>query len=224
INFRHESVKPFLSGFMISLIALGLITTNINALKWGKETKSNRDLIAYILTTVEFQNDENLARLYPDPQVVRERAEILKKYKLNVFASPRFSLEKLTLAEGTTLFHIDTINGRAPTQQDFQLIVDAQQEKTITISGWAADQKAGVAAGGVFINVDGQEDIPALYGVYRPDVAESFKNSHYRYSGFSASFSTLKLGKGLHTLSFKIVTANKDGYYVSKQIIILEIR
>lgn len=86
------------------------------------------------------------------------------------------------------------------------------------------DQKAGQAAGGVFINIDGQKDIPAIYGLDRSDVARYFNVSTYRFSGFSASFATSLLDKGQHALSVKIVTADKKGYYESDQKIILEVR
>lgn len=225
LKVKYQNLKPFLFGFVLSLMALGIVASYGRAIMSdGKSIRAYRNEAAYYLTTFEIQSDNNLALLFKDPQFVREQAEALKKYKLNVFASPRFGLEKLALAEGTTLFYIDTINGRPPAQQDYRIIIDVQQEKTIAVSGWAVDQKAGVAAGGVFITVDGQEDIPAFYGVDRPDVAASYQNSHYRFSGFLASFPVSTLGDGQHTLSLKIVTADISGYYVSEQIIILEVR
>lgn len=225
LKVKYQNLKPFLFGLVLSLMTLGIIASYSHAIMSdGKSVRAHRSQAAYYLSTFEFQSDENLAQLYPNPQVAKERTEILKKYKLNVFASPRFEPENLTLVEGTTLFYIDTINGRQPAQQGSRTIIDGQQEKTITVSGWAVDQKAGQAAGGVFINVDGQKDIPAFYGGDRPDVADHFKTPNYRFSGFSASFATSSLGKGQHSMSFKIVTADKSGYYQPDGKIILEVR
>jgi hypothetical protein len=156
----------------------------------------------------------------PDLQIVREIAKILKIYKPNVFKYP--SLKACKLVEGTTLFCVDRINGWRLNQQTFHVVINAQNEKTITISGWAVDQKTGISAGGVFINIDRLKDIPAFSGLDRLDVADCFKNSKYRFSGFSASFATSILKKGQHTLSLKIITADKQGYYECDQRITLE--
>lgn len=225
LKVKYQNLKPFLFGFVLSLMTLGIIASYGHAIMSdGKSIRAYRSQAAYYLSTFEFQSDEHLALLFSNHQVVRERAETLRKYKLNVFASPRFELEKLPLVEGTTLFYIDTIDGRQSAQQGYHIIIDGQQEKTITVSGWAVDQKAGQAASGVFINIDGQKDILAYYGVDRPDVAAALKNDHYRYSGFLASFPTSTLSEGQHTLSLKIVTADISGYYVPEQIVILEVR
>jgi hypothetical protein len=119
---------------------------------------------------------------------------------------------------------IDTINGLEMNKKDPIIIVGADPKNSITITGWAVDDVAKDKAGGVFINIDDQLDIPALYGLDRPDVAEHFKNKRYRFSGFAASFSTSILEKGRHTLSLKIVTTDKKGYYVSNKKILLEIK
>ncbi len=41
---------------------------------------------AYRLDTYKLQTGDKLTGLYPDPGIVRERAPILERYKLNVFA------------------------------------------------------------------------------------------------------------------------------------------
>jgi hypothetical protein len=224
LRVEHRNIKPFLTKAMLCLIILGIAVSYPSAIAAGNAIRTQFNTNAYYLSTFEIQSDENLAKLHSNVKLVRDGAEILKKYKLNVFSSPRFEPEKLTLAEGITLFNIDEINGRQPAQQGVHIIIDAQQEKTITISGWAVDQPVGEAAGGVFINIDDGMDIPVLYGLDRSDVASSLNNSNYRFSGFSASFGTFILDKGQHTLSLKIVTADKKGYYQPEQTIVLEVR
>ncbi len=72
--------------------------------------------------------------------------------------------------------------------------------------------------------IDGQEEIPTIYGIDRSDVAEGLKNPCYRFSGFSGSFSASKLGKGRHRLSLKILKTFEDGYYEPEQKVEFELR
>jgi len=230
LETKYVNVKTFLLGFLTLFIILGIGLSYGSGL-WGSGIKSGpswrdfHNLNAYYLSTYRVQSDENLGSLYPwDPQVAREGAEVLEKHRLNVFARPSLEPEELTPAEGSTLFHIDSINDRPPSQQDSWIINVSQQEETLTIVGWAVDQQVQNTAGGVFVNIDGQIDIPALYGLDRPDVATLLGENRYRYSGFWASFATSVVGEGQHTLSLKIVTADKKGYYEADQKIILEVR
>ncbi len=83
-----EKLKPFFTGLIISLFTLGVFVPYAHAITIdGKTIQDSRNLGAYYLVNFETQSDENLKKLYPDPQLVRERAEMLKKYKLNVFSS-----------------------------------------------------------------------------------------------------------------------------------------
>lgn len=131
---------------------------------------------------------------------------------------------ELVPVDGETLSHVETVNGRLIAQLSSPIIIDAQREQRVTITGWAVDQNAQKAAGGVFVTIDGRTDIPVLYGFDRRDVADYFENPDYRFSGFSASFTTSVLDEGQHTLSLKIVTADKSGYYQPEQTIVLEVR
>jgi len=172
------------------------------------------------------QSDEILKRLSwpPNAQTVREGAEVLEKYRLNVFSGPSLKPEELTLAEGSTQFHIDSVNDSPLSQQNPDIINLSQQNETLKIVGWAVDQEAKNTAGGVFICIDGKIDIPAMYGGDRPDVAARFGESSYRSSGFMASFATSVVGEGQHVLSLKIVTADKKGYYEPDEKILIEVR
>jgi len=224
LQIRYKYVKPLLIGFLLSLIVMGMYAPYSSAIELGNKVRDRNNEIAYFVSTYEYQSDENLRKVHPYPEQVRERAPILEKYNLSVFSKTRLEPEKLALVEGSTLSGIDFINDRRLAQLDTPIIINAQDEKTITISGWAVDQKAGRAAGGVFVNVDGQIDIPTLYGLDHQSVVDVFKNSRYRYSGFWASIGTSVLGEGEHTLSLKIVTADKKGHYKAEQEIILEVR
>ena len=220
-----QEQKNILLGLLVSMMAVGIIASYIHGIKSGEVIKDLRSLSAHYVSTFELQSDENLQKVYPDPVIVRERAKILQKYKLNVFAKSLLNVQKLSFAgSSSALFFVDTVNGYSVGQADSTFIVNPRQEQTITISGWAVDQQTRKEAGGVFVTIDDNLEIPAIYGLDRKDVANHFQNKRYRFSGFSASFATSILKKKLHTVSFKIVTTDKKAYYTPNQKITLEIK
>lgn len=225
LELRYKAVKAFSVGLMLSLVVVGFSVPCNSAMQFGQKTRDSMNKAAYYLSTYKLQSPENLAKVFPVPLVVFREASILEEHHLNVFSRPGLDPEKLALADGSTLSAVDIINSHLrPAGQSAPIIVNAQSEETITISGWAVDLKAGQAAGGVFVSVDGRKDVPTIYGSDRHDVADVLSSSHYRYSGFWASFATSVLGKGQHTLSLKIVTSDKEGYYNGKQQITIEVR
>jgi hypothetical protein len=129
-------------------------------------------------------------------------------------------LPKLSLA-GSTLFSVDVINDRALPQN---MVIEAKHGDAIYIAGWAVDERVQTEAGGVFVEVDKQLVIPALYGLDRSDVAAHFRNERYRPSGFSVFFAASALEKGRHTLSLKVIAADRRGYYDTGYRAILEIK
>jgi len=222
---KRVNVKPFLLGFLTSLIILGIALSSYSGIKEGPLWRQYANWGAYVLSTYKVQSDDNMHGLFPwDSHTAREAAEVLEKYRLNVFSRPSLKLEELTKVEGNTQFHIDTINYRQLSQQASNIINISQQEETLTIVGWAIDQEAKNTAGGVFISIDGQIDIPALSWGDRPDIADRFGESRYRFSGFMASFATSVVGEGQHVISLKIVTADKKGYYEPDQNILIEVK
>jgi len=225
LKTKHIDVKPFLVGFLTSLMVLGLAVSSITAVKieapkWTGIAKWQ----AYFLSTYRVQSDENINSLCPwDLHVAREGAEILEKYRLSVFSGPSLKPDDLIPVAGSTEFGIESINDLQLSQQNPGIINLSLQKGTLTIWGWAVDQEAKNTAGAVFISIDGQIDIPAWYGWDRPDIAARFGESRYRFSGFMASFATSVVGEGQHTLSLKIVTADKKRYYEPDQKIVLEV-
>jgi hypothetical protein len=219
-----EKLRQILLGLTISLIALGIVVSYSHAIIVdGRGIQDYRIKAANYLVNFETQSDDNLKLLFSDTQVVRQEAEILRKYQLNVFNLPVLAPNKLIIIEGTTPFYVDSINNR-PFSQQTPFIINSQSENTVTIAGWAIDQKAGETAGGVFININGQKDIPAIYGGHRPDVTEVYQNDNYTFSGFTATFPTSIFVKGENILSLKIITADKSGYYTPQQKIVLDVR
>jgi hypothetical protein len=129
----------------------------------------------------------------------------------------------LELAGPQTLFALDSINGVLITNSQ-PIRIDSTTEDMIVINGWAVDERAKQTAGGVFISIDGNSDVPATYGQNRPDVAAALKNDNYEFSGFSAAIPTASLEKGIHTFSVKIITAAKTEYYEPAQRVLVDVR
>jgi hypothetical protein len=129
-------------------------------------------------------------------------------------------LPKHSLA-GSTLFSVDVINDQSLPQN---VVIEAKHGDGVYIAGWAVDDQAQSEAGGVFVEVDKQLIISALYGLERPDVAAHFRNERYRSSGFSVFFAAAALEKGHHTLSLKVIAADRRGYYDTGYRATLEIK
>jgi len=174
-----------------------------------------------------------LARKVKDmPKAAIEYLSLLTKLpgRDSLIDTQELDPQKLSVVGQDTLFSVDFVNDLQPGEHKFALVIDTHKYKVVpihrivTITGWAVDQKAGIAAGGVFICVNGKRAIAAIYGLDRADVADVFKNGQYRCSGYSAHFRTSLLGKGKNVLSLKVVTADRNGYYEPQQKIILDVR
>jgi hypothetical protein len=208
---KHKSFGAYA---MLTLILVGSIVSYHIGWGIGVSEKRFKDVGAYVSVTYKIQSDENIRKyLYPAPAIVRERARFLEENGLSVFSKPRVNLSALSPIGPDALFWIDTINGKAIAQQPSPIAINASREETITICGWAVDKGANDSALAVFATIDGKLDIPALYGLDRPDVAKAFDNPKFRHSGFMATFSSRILGRGEHALGLKIVARDGRGYY-----------
>lgn len=120
--------------------------------------------------------------------------------------------KSLTDAKSETPIALDEIGGQLPKPGTPITI----KTPTFVVRGWAVDQRSKSAAAGVIVNVDGK-DFLANYGSPRPDVAENLKSANYVNSGFTVSIDSSALGKGKHTLIFRVVTSDRKSYYQQKQ-------
>jgi hypothetical protein len=91
---------------------------------------------------------------------------------------------------------------------DFQLPAHGK----IVLVGWAVDQNAKSAAGGVELAID---DIPygAKYGTPRKDVAIALGVPSYAASGFSFVLDADEFAPGQHVLFFRVLASDKTGYW-----------
>ena len=82
------------------------------------------------------------------------------------------------------------------------------------VRGWAIDAPAATLAGGVEIVIDGHAyKLP--YFLTRADVAAAKRMEAYTDCGFLAIVSPELLPKGSHTVSLRIVSADRKTYYQS---------
>jgi hypothetical protein len=131
-------------------------------------------------------------------------------------SNAEIDIKSLVNVNSETFLALDEIGGQMP-KPNTSIVVNAQHTPRISVRGWAVDQRAKTGAGGVIINVDGNTDVLANYGQPRPDVATNLKNPDYTNSGFTASIDSATLSKGHHTLTMRVVTADKKGYFEQKQ-------
>lgn len=124
--------------------------------------------------------------------------------------------KSLTNVNSETFLGMDEVGGQVP-KPNVPIPVDPKRTPTINVRGWAVDQRAKTAAGGVIVNVDGKTDFVANYGQPRPDVAANLKSSNYTDCGFITSIDVSGLEKGRHTLTMRVVTADRKGYFEQKQ-------
>lgn len=208
--------KRLMAYGLLALIVIGIASAYLLGCYrgWGEgqSMRFSREVGAYVLLTYKMQSDENIRNyLYVDTGLVRNLAEFLEKNNFNVFSKPLANTSTLILTHSDTLFALETINGESILGQNANITIDSGQHETITITGWAVDKQANDAASAVFIIIDEVTRIPVIYGLDRPNVADYLKNPNFRFSGFMATFSSLKLGVGEHNLSLEIV--GKNGYY-----------
>ena len=158
----------------------------------------------------------------------REQLSNLSSYEwLSTFisvAGKNINIDNLPYHGESTLFYIDRVNGKPAGNSGEAHICKYGKGRNVTLSGWAVDSESGTAAGGVYINIDSAKDIKAIYGQTRPDVGEYFKTKSYINSGFKAYLPSTVLGKGRHTLALKIISADRQSYYMPAQRIYIEVK
>lgn len=82
----------------------------------------------------------------------------------------------------------------------------------IEIGGWAVDQEAKTAAGGVEIVIDGAP-FAAQYGNSRPDVASAYGVPTYTNVGYSLALTGEQFAPGSHTAFVRVLSSDRHGYW-----------
>jgi hypothetical protein len=137
-------------------------------------------------------------------------------------AAPTIALAALQPVTGETYFSLDKLNQTSLLTTPVPPITVGAGE-AVTLSGWAVDTRAGKAAGGVLVVIDGGQTVEAKYGMERGDVATALKSGGYAKSGFVATVGGGTLPAGKHELTIRIVTADGRGYYAPTQAITITV-
>jgi len=87
------------------------------------------------------------------------------------------------------------------------------QGATMRIEGWAFDPVRHAAGQGAIARVDGQFDLPGVYGIGRPDAALATQDPSSTGSGFAVDISTNGLKPGIHTVTIEILDADGVHYH-----------
>lgn len=107
-----------------------------------------------------------------------------------------------------------------PSAQPFRKTAEIRAGQDVTVRGWAIDAPADALAGGVEIVVDGHAyKLP--YFLSRADVAAAKRKEAYTDCGFLGIVSAELLPKGSHTVSLRIVSADRKTYYQSPEFHVL---
>jgi hypothetical protein len=134
----------------------------------------------------------------------------LPDVKLGRAAPPWPDPGTLRLRGLTGHWRVESINGVDAAWRRDVIPVKAP-EGIVAVQGWAVDELAGGCAAGVIVEVDGRP-IPAVYGIARPDVSASGPGARCSESGFEWGAPAGLLGKGLHGLTIKIISADRKSY------------
>ena len=214
---RKLSSKSLGGYALLALLLLGLLNAYGTGWQIGQQSSATSQIGAYVLLSYDVQSSQNIERyLYPSAATVELRAPFVKQNALNVF-NDRPDFSQLTSVNSSTLHSLDIINGIIVSQHSGPIVINATQDSTITLGGWAVDGLTNSAALTVVITVD-KTDIPTIYGIGRSDVSTAYNNPNFRSSGFVAFFSASAFGPGLHTVGLKVISKDHRHYYYLQQV------
>ena len=208
----------------VLLLLLAVRPMYVQVFGEGYQSRGQMILTAYHLRTAPMQTDCSLKDVGADAAFARRISDLLARLKFNVFAQPPLTLSAgMRQAGEKELPHSIELFMGQPASPDSPTAVAAKETDTVSIVGHAQDNAAQAPAGGVFIEVDGGRDIPAAYGLPRPDVAKEPGTRRYCYSGFEADFAASLLKRGRHSLRVKVVSADGKRFSLSDEAFLLEI-
>jgi hypothetical protein len=127
-------------------------------------------------------------------------------------SSARFALHQMTSA-----FLEDVVRIRTGTAPELGGPLRVMRGDRLFVRGWAIDDVARDVAAGVVFVIDGRIEVPALYGLPRPDVAEVHQNDALVRSGFSGEIETDDLPAGLHRAECRVLARDGRGAFSTAQ-------
>jgi hypothetical protein len=215
---------------LLTLLAVGTVAGYSDALYQGRSLMLDRkDLARYELNFDRYTDAELAPHFVATPVLsIAQQLVYLRNEGLSVFygTPPTQTAYPAGLPSAglALLFGIDNANGVALAPNGATIVAGPATENVVLINGWAADTVSRLPAGGVFVDVDGQTQVPASYGLDRPDIATYLNDSSYERTGFRAGFSSDGLAKGKHVLTFRILAADSSSFYQPDYRLTLDVR
>jgi hypothetical protein len=166
----------------------------------GKKIKTDRAYSAYLLETVDTQPNQFLQRLYPWPDSVRTRAAYLQQRQFSVFHHPQYAVPGMLLNDSLATLNNEVLQFAENTLQlapDFMVVVRPMVHPKY---------KHDVTA--LYVDISGQ--VFPLY--YKPEFNNRPPNPALIYD--ISAISNRVLPKGVHTVKFKALRANRAGCYL----------
>jgi hypothetical protein len=143
-------------------------------------------------------------------------AVFMTPISLQLLVGPSASA-RITLNEMTAAFLDDVVRIKRGVAREVGAPLRVVRGDRLFVRGWAFDEAARGVAAGVALMIDGRLEVPALYGLPRPDVAEAHQNEGLVRSGFTAEIDTDDLAAGLHTADCRVLSRDGRGAYATAQ-------
>ena len=128
-------------------------------------------------------------------------------------------LERITampVAPGPPIFSLDVVDtapgSRMVAAAQARTIVSVTPVQAITLLGWSIDGPAMKPNSSMYLEVDGKEIMPVLYGLKRPDVGVHFGSGALAASGFQVVIPPDRFGPGVHRVDLILVDAAGTAY------------
>jgi hypothetical protein len=117
----------------------------------------------------------------------------------------------------TSAFLDDVVRIRQGSAREVGAPLRVVRGDLLFVRGWAIDDSVRNIAAGVVIVIDGQIEVPALYGLPRPDVADFHQNEALMRSGFTGEIETGQLQLGLHSAECRVLSRDGRGAFSTAQ-------
>ena len=129
------------------------------------------------------------------------------------------NINELPVLSEPPLYSIDRINDQTFSVSENSATLLQNGGHVIVVRGWALDKKMQSLAGGVIVELDGN-DYKAQYGIEREDVEIAFCLSAGQSAGFECEIMVPGIMPGEHSLRLKVLANDQQSCYMSGVIIL----
>ncbi|HEY8599991.1 MAG TPA: hypothetical protein VIL85_16255 [Thermomicrobiales bacterium] len=203
-----------LSAMLIGLVradALGFVA----ARAWQQQQLAQEDCVLHYDTAP----DSCLLKYYVSAPIARIHLAFLEQHGLSIFHDQSPAVADLP-NNGVALTHFDLVND----QPVGSLTTMVPSTTSLRLTGWAVDSAAASPATAVYILIDNRFTYRVTYGLKRPDVAAELKLPAAVNVGFVAILPEGLLTPGPHTLTVRIIGADRRAYADGARPITIEAR